>query len=599
MASRENLPPKRYLLAAALVSAFAALLTLAFILINGVNVPFADEWWYGPLVKSVGSGHATFDTFWSPNNEHRMLIPRIEFSVLAVLTRWNSKAMMIAGWLAAVAAAFVIFEQFKTIYPRRHPKLWVAAVGVSAASLFSLVQIENWLWAFQFTFFFIQFATVAALVVVCRAGLPLWIRLAISGVLAVAASFSSAQGLLVWPALMLSFALTDDSLRKKVPGLLFLFGAAVTTFAIYFSGMHRTTELHLAKEQIIEKVQLPLFGFLGLVGNPLAHWISYEHLPHRAWFIGLSVSVLFLVLTWITAKYRRLPAAAPWIGLGFYACLFCVATTYGRLGMGYTGGFLASRYTTHVALLPIALLALLLIALESTDAQQTQNRSWIMRVRIPAAVVAILAIATLIVTGDLLIFRTGQIEKHDRLLAKALIPFAQYFDPEVDGAMTGPLYPLCPLPCLTIFNPGIKDLRDAGYLREFDDIRFVTDGPSVSGNYAVSRKIAEQRYLGIVTQGWKLSGTVTADPNFAPELIFFRPAGREAFIAATGLRSIRDRGNSGHSYEWHLFLSPFILPDRNDPLEMWVYNAQANAFVKVSQTLERWETNDDTKTAGG
>ena len=76
MPAREDRIPRRPALAAALLSALAALSTLAFILINGVNVPFADEWWYSGLVKSVASGQATFGSFWSPNNEHRMLIPQ-------------------------------------------------------------------------------------------------------------------------------------------------------------------------------------------------------------------------------------------------------------------------------------------------------------------------------------------------------------------------------------------------------------------------------------------------------------------------------------------------------------------------------------------
>lgn len=591
-----HLPPGKHLLAAGILFAVAALLALAFILVNGVNAPFADEWWYAPLVRSVGSGQATFNSFWSPNNEHRMLIPRLEFSTLAVLTRWNSKAMMIAGWVTAVAAAFVIFSQFKRIYSRRHPRLWVAAAGVSAASLFSLVQTENWLWAFQFTFFFINFALVAALVVVCRSGVALWIRLFVAGALAVAASFSSAQGLLVWPALALTLALANDSLRNKIVGLLFLFLSAVTTFAIYFSGMQRTTELHLTKEQIIQKVQLPLFGFLGLLGNPLAHWISYEHLPHRAWFIGLAAGILFLFLVCIAAKQRRLPDAAPWIGLGSYACLFCLVTTYGRLGMGYTGGFLASRYTTHVVLLPIAILALLVIALDSTDAETVPDKSWIARIRIPGAVLAVSAIATLILIGDALIFRSGAIERNDRLLAKALIPYSSYFDPEVDGVLTGPIYPLCPLTCMTIFGTGIKELTNAGYFSQLDDIQFLTNESDVSGNYKVSSKIVEQRYLGIVEPGWRLSGSVTTGSNLAPNLIFFRPAGRDAFVAATELHPTNQRSHSGHAYEWRLFLSPFILPDRNTQMEMWVYNAEANAFVKVSQ--EQWDDNDNTKAAG-
>src|ERR1700739_4404550 len=115
--------PKRTVLAAAVVSAIAALLTLAFILFSGVNVPFADEWWYASLVQSVQAGQATFDRFWSPNNEHRMMIPRLEFSTLAVLTHWNSKVMMIVNWLVAVVAMLFLFSQFKKIDGRKHPTL--------------------------------------------------------------------------------------------------------------------------------------------------------------------------------------------------------------------------------------------------------------------------------------------------------------------------------------------------------------------------------------------------------------------------------------------------------------------------------------------
>ena len=176
-AFREYSLPKKTVLAAAVLCAIASLSTLAFILINGVNVPFADEWWYASLVKSVLSGQATFDRFWSANNEHRMLIPRLEFSSLAAVTHWDSKLMMIANWLVAVVAMLFLLSQFKRIYPRTHPTLWIAAVAVSALALFSLVQLENWFWAFQFAFFFIQLAVIASLVVLTRSNIALWFRL--------------------------------------------------------------------------------------------------------------------------------------------------------------------------------------------------------------------------------------------------------------------------------------------------------------------------------------------------------------------------------------------------------------------------------------
>jgi hypothetical protein len=56
-----------------------------------------------------------------------------------------------------------------------------------------------------------------------------------------------------------------------------------------------------------------------------------------------------------------------------------------------------------------------------------------------------LGIAALLVIGDLQSFKSGAIERRDKLLTTRLIPFSTYFDPEVDGTMTGPFYPLCPL----------------------------------------------------------------------------------------------------------------------------------------------------------
>jgi hypothetical protein len=584
MPPREYSVPKKNVLAATVLCAIASLSTLSFILINGVNVPFADEWWYASLVKSVQSGQATFDRFWSPNNEHRMLIPRLEFSSLAVVTHWNSKAMMVANWLVAVVAMLFLLSQFKKIYLRTHPTLWMAVVAVSALALFSLVQLENWLWAFQFAFFFIQFAVIASLVILSRSNVALWFRLFAAATLGAAASFSSAQGLLIWPALIFSLSLTNDSFRKKVVGLLCLLISAAITFSLYFSGLPRTTELHLRPEQIIEKAQLPIFGFLGLVGNPLAHWISYEHLPHRAWFIGLTMTIVFLFLTSIVMKRRRLPDAAPWLGLGLYAYSFCLVTTYGRLGMGYTGGFLASRYTTHVTLLLIAIQALVLIALDSGDPAPTLYNPRLNRIRVLAAFGVTFGVAVLLVIGDFESFESGAIERRDKLLAKRLIPFSTYFDPEVDGTMTGPFYPLCPLRCRMIFDIGIKQLSHAGYFNRLDDIRFVDPALLATGNYAISRKIVEARYLGLVERGWNVSGTVSLGPQYIANLIFLKPVGSGSFVAATELRQVVDLSDTRHSYDWHMFLSPFILPDPGTPLEMWVYNLQSNEFVKIHQT---------------
>ena len=313
------------------------------------------------------------------------------------------------------------------------------------------------------------------------------------------------------------------------------------TFALYFHGLAHSGDLQLRPDQIIAKPQLPLFGFLGLVGNPLAYWISFEHRPHRAWFIGLSEIIVFLFLTWIVIRRRKLPRAAPWLGLGLYAYLFCLVTTYGRLGMGYTGGFLSSRYTTHVLLLSIAILGLVLIALDRSDQESTQDPRWLSRARVPAAFCVTFGIAALLVIGDIQAFKSGVIQRRDRSLAKRLIPFFAYFNPEVDGTVTGPFYPLCPLRCMRIVDLGLKQLSEDGYFRQVHNASFVDSRSEVTGSYSVAR-LGEQRYLGIVEQGWTFSGTVTFD--FSADLIFIKPVGQDAFIAATLLQRIPDTGNA-------------------------------------------------------
>ena len=288
MPADNDLPSRGLKIGTAIACVAITLLPLVFIASAGVNVPFADEWWYSGLVNSAKSGKATFETFWSPNNEHRMLLPRLEFASLAILTHWNSKIIMLVAWSVMAVAAGFLFLQFNRIYSKSHPILWATSSCVSVAVLLSLGQHENWLWAFQFAFFFIQLSALVSIFTICRSDVPLPFRLIVALAFAAAASYSSAQGLLVWPALVLSLSLTNDSRRTKVIGILCLIVAALGTVWFYFLGMSRDGSLQLRTDQLAGKTQLPFVAFLGLAGNSLAGWISYEHRPHRAWLFGLN-----------------------------------------------------------------------------------------------------------------------------------------------------------------------------------------------------------------------------------------------------------------------------------------------------------------------
>jgi hypothetical protein len=568
----------------AVVCGTAALLPLAFIILAGVNVPFADEWWYAGLVKSVKSGDATFQTFWQASNEHRILIPKLEFSFLAILTHWNSKIIMLAAWFVMVCAAAFLFLQFKRIYSKSHPIFWAASTFLGIAVLLSLVQHENWLWAFQFAFFFIQLSTLVSIFTICRSDTPIAFRLLTAIPFAASASYSSAQGLLLWPALVISLCLTNDSRRTKVVGAVWLVVSAIVTAWFYFHGLSGTADLQLRSDQMTGKPQLPFVGFLGLAGNTLAGWISYEHRPHRSWLIGLAMTAILAALVVLLAGRKKIPQAAPWLGLAVFSYAFCFVTTYGRLGLGYTGGFLASRYTTHVSLLVIALLALLVLAMDSISPQSAARSTMKNRFNLSLAFCLIFAIGALVLLGDIRAFAMGMKEREDRRFARELIPFYPYFDPKVDGVMSGPFFPLCPLRA-KIFDIGLKPLVNEGYFNRLPNVSFVGERSDLSAKYSVSANIEEHRYLGIVQHGWQLKGSVTIDAGRYADMVFLKPNGAMCFIGAAKLHRLAGSGESGKSREWSLFLSPLIFPDRGTPLEIWIFDRKTNQFVKAMEQV--------------
>ena len=566
----------------AIVCGATALLPLALIALAGVNVPFADEWWYADLVRLVKSGEATFATFWSPNNEHRMLLPKVEFSSLAVLTHWNSKIIMLVAWIVMAFAAAFLFLQFKTIYSKSHPILWAISTWLGVAALLSLVQHENWLWAFQFAFFFIQLSALVSIFAISHSDTALPLRLIAAIGFAVAASYSSAQGLLVWPALVVSLVLTKDSRQTKMVGILWLTIAALATIWFYFLGLTRSDRLQLRPDQVSGKPQLPFVGFLGLAGNSLAGWISFEHRPHRAWLIGLAMTAILAGLVVLLIRRRKISQAAPWLGLAAFSYLFCFVTTYGRLGLGYTGGFLASRYTTHVTFLVIALLAMVVLAVDSRLSElaaRNMVRKW--QDAAPAFCL-VSAIGVLVVIGNVRAFITSMKEREDRLLARELIPFYSYFDPKVDGVATGPFFPLCPLRSVRIFDVGLKPLLDEGYFQRLARASFVETPADVSGRYSISAKLEEHRYLGIVRLGWQLKGSVTTGAGKDNGLVFLKPSGAARFVGAAKLTRAKADKESEEVRTWSLFLSPLLFPDRTTPLEMWIFDRQAIQFLRLS-----------------
>src|SRR5437868_4529813 len=95
--SHTRIPRPYWLIGLAIVT-LLSFFSLLFVLLNGVNIPYGDEFAFTELAKAMGFGQVSFATLWAPHNEHRIFIPRILFIILNTLIVWNPVAMMVVSW---------------------------------------------------------------------------------------------------------------------------------------------------------------------------------------------------------------------------------------------------------------------------------------------------------------------------------------------------------------------------------------------------------------------------------------------------------------------------------------------------------------------
>ena len=178
------------------LGAFAASLIVAtagycfYIARYGVNVVFWDEWSWAPLLHA---SHLTINSFWVQHNEDRIFFPTILAAALINATNWNDFAFFY------VSAAFMLITLLLIVRVfwddiLRSPGWWIPLPFV----VLTLAQYQNTLWAFQIAWSVALVAVVGALVLL-RHVRPSMLQMGLAIALGFVASYSSLQGLLVWP----------------------------------------------------------------------------------------------------------------------------------------------------------------------------------------------------------------------------------------------------------------------------------------------------------------------------------------------------------------------------------------------------------------
>jgi len=372
-----------------IAAASPALLPLWLILRDGVNLHFVDEWdpdLAGIYIKAH-LHQLTLADWVCQHNEHRLLVPRLIYFLLAYATDWNNMADLLCGWAIVCATSLgILWLCRRTAAGRSALLLWF----ICNLLIFTPEQSENWLWGIGVANFLPMALFIGAVVAACWRG-PAWLRLAMGVVLAFAATFSNASGFATWPLVGCLLARPSSWSQCKTPKSIVLawIGGFVLTVALY--------SIHYQRPEIGGYWPRSLGALLGynlvFLGNAFGHATSYPPAMSAAvagavMMMLLLVAVGYFLFSWRMGRGELCNRMLVWLVVAGFSVISSVMAAHGRSGYGLEHAHM-SRYVTHAIYLPVALVNLVPILCEDLRGRMGPrlNAFWI---QLPAGLTAVL-----------------------------------------------------------------------------------------------------------------------------------------------------------------------------------------------------------------
>jgi hypothetical protein len=309
------------------------------------SLPHWDEW---ELVDRVATGKPLSLTWiCAQHNEHR--IPFTKLFFLADLKFFHGTQVLLLATIFLISIAHVVLLgwSLRTLGGLQGAA-WRTGTGLIAFCILSPIQQENLVWGFQVSFVLpTTMATLATLSLLLhhsrlnqgnRRSAVAFLLLSI--VAASMATFSLANGMLIWPLLVLAATI----LKMKRGTIASLIVVAVTEIGLYLYRFHMPAEpkqrfsIHYLRD-VLEYVTL-YFG---------STWIHHAagYAPRIIGFVGLCIALTIALRELLRSPHRLFLCQISLL------ILFCVGTAlltaFGRLNMG-TEQATASRYQVFAVL---------------------------------------------------------------------------------------------------------------------------------------------------------------------------------------------------------------------------------------------------------
>lgn len=325
---------------AILLAGIGAGIASAYIVITTYSpLPHWDEW---ALFDRLATGNATLSWLWAQHNEHRILVPKLFFLVDVYVFRGTQAFLLTSIFAVQLLQTALLSFSLRTLGGLRG-SAWRTGTGFIAYCILCPTQQENLIWGFQLQFVIpAAMATLATLTLLMYHRRPRAWLLALSILAATIATWSLANGMLLWPLLLLAAMF----LRMPRSSVLAIALFAVANIGLYLYRYHRPGPsadfpgLILATDRTLHYVAV-YFG-----SSFVRH--SSGWIPLLAGAAGLWMAGVIII--------RVLPqgGAASLLQLQLsLLMLLCIATAFitasGRLHLGLEQAT-ASRYQTFALL---------------------------------------------------------------------------------------------------------------------------------------------------------------------------------------------------------------------------------------------------------
>lgn len=301
-------------------------------------VPHWDEW--SLFAHLADGGGWSLAWLWAQHNEHRIFLTRLFFLLDVEFFRGTQVFLLATIFLVQLLQVALLSWSLRTLGGLRG-SAWRTGTGLIAYCILCPTQYENFVWGFQ-----LQFVVPAAMATLAVLTLLLYRRdgrigfLVICVAAATLATWSLANGMLLWPLLLL--VAWWLRMKSSAPTALLTFG--LVNIALYFYHYHRP----------LAKMTLPLLS----VGERLRYVVVYfgsTFVRHSsgavavvAGSVGIGVAVVLLV-----RMLRQRASASPFLIELSFLIMLClataVATSSGRIHLGVEQAT-ASRYQTFALL---------------------------------------------------------------------------------------------------------------------------------------------------------------------------------------------------------------------------------------------------------